>query len=642
MRLLGGDPWRDAAALHRRLAYVPGDVNLWPDLTGGEVIDLLGRLRGGLDPRRRADLLERFGLDPTRKSRTYSKGNRQKVALIAALASDVELLVLDEPTSGLDPLMEKVFRDCIEGERARGRTVLLSSHILSEVEALCDRVTIIKDGHAIDTGTLAELRHLTRTHVEAELAVPAPADLARLPGVHDADVSGHRFVCEVDTAALGDLLGRLSEPRDRQPDERPTDPRGALPAALPGAVVTSDRVGTRTCLRLVLRRDRILLPVWLVVLAAVAASSAAATVGIYPTAAARRAAAEAVNAAPALVALYGRIYDPSNLGGIAMLKMTGFGGVLVAILMALTVIRHTRGDEEAGRTELMRAGVLGRQAPLLATLILTLGASLLLGLLTALGLMAAGLETRGAWAFGLVVGLRRRGVRRGGRRRRAAHGQRPRGEGHRHGGAGGVVLPAGGRRHLLRVRPALAVVALTDRLGPADPPVRGRPLVGRPGAPRVRPGGGRRGPRPAGPARPRRRAGPAPARPGHRRPRPQHAAGAGVAAAARLVPGLAGRLLRAGLRAGQHGLASSAGCSTAPGPRTSSPGWAACRASPTPSSAPSSARPGWSPRRTACSPSCACTWRSRPCAPSRCSRPPSAGRPGWPATWWWRWPRRRP
>lgn len=165
--------------------------------------------------------------------------------------------------------------------------------------------------------------------------------------------------------------------------------------------MTSDRVGTRACVRLVLRRDRVLLPVWLVVLAAVAASSAAATVDVYPTAAARRAAAEAVNAAPALVALYGRIYDPSSLGGVAMLKMTGFGGVLVAILMALTVIRHTRGDEEAGRTELMRAGVLGRQAPLLAALILTLGASLLLGLLTALGLVAAGLETSGAWAFGL-------------------------------------------------------------------------------------------------------------------------------------------------------------------------------------------------------------------------------------------------
>src|ERR1043166_6625526 len=135
-RLLGGDPWRDATALHRRLAYVPGDVTLWPNLSGGEAIDLLGRLRGGLDRQRRADLLERFDLDPRKKGRTYSKGNRQKVALVAALASDVELLILDEPTSGLDPLMEAVFRDCIAEERDRGRTVLLSSHILAEVEAL--------------------------------------------------------------------------------------------------------------------------------------------------------------------------------------------------------------------------------------------------------------------------------------------------------------------------------------------------------------------------------------------------------------------------------------------------------------------------------------------------------------------------
>src|SRR5690348_5477567 len=163
LTLLGGDPWRDAVELHRRLAYVPGDVALWPNLTGGEVIDLLGRLRGGLDATRRADLIERFGLDPTVKARAYSKGNRQKVALIAALASDVELLLLDEPTAGLDPLMEAAFRRCIEEERQRGRTVLLSSHILSEVEALCDRVTIIRSGRAVETGSLADLRHLTRT-----------------------------------------------------------------------------------------------------------------------------------------------------------------------------------------------------------------------------------------------------------------------------------------------------------------------------------------------------------------------------------------------------------------------------------------------------------------------------------------------
>src|SRR6266511_2821949 len=150
--LLGGDPWRDAVNLHRRLAYVPGDVTLWPNLSGGEVIDLLGRLRGGLDRRRRADLLQRFDLDPRKKERTYSKGNRQKVALIAALASDVELLLLDEPTAGLDPLMEEVFRQVIrEDQRRSGRTVLLSSHILAEVEALCDRVTIIREGRSVET-----------------------------------------------------------------------------------------------------------------------------------------------------------------------------------------------------------------------------------------------------------------------------------------------------------------------------------------------------------------------------------------------------------------------------------------------------------------------------------------------------------
>ncbi len=210
-RLLGGDPWRDATALHRRLGYVPGDVTLWPNLTGGEVIDLLGRLRGGLDPARRAELLDRFELDPRKKCRTYSKGNRQKVALVAALASDVELLLLDEPTSGLDPLMEEVFRQVIREERARGgRTVLLSSHILAEVEALCDRVTIIRDGRTVEAGTLAELRHLTRTSIQADLA-GAPDGLAELPGVHDLRVSAGRVRFDVDTAALEGALRRLVE-----------------------------------------------------------------------------------------------------------------------------------------------------------------------------------------------------------------------------------------------------------------------------------------------------------------------------------------------------------------------------------------------------------------------------------------------
>jgi ABC-2 type transport system ATP-binding protein len=208
VRLFGGDPWREAADLHRRLAYVPGDVNLWPGLTGGEVIDLLGRLRGGLDERRRADLLERFELDPTKKGRSYSKGNRQKVALVAALASDVELLVLDEPTSGLDPLMESVFRDCVNEFRTDGHAVLLSSHILAEVEHLCDRVSIIRSGRNVESGSLAELRHLTRTSITAHLA-SVPEGLDRLPGVHDVDIDGHRVQLEVDTTRLDAVLDAL-------------------------------------------------------------------------------------------------------------------------------------------------------------------------------------------------------------------------------------------------------------------------------------------------------------------------------------------------------------------------------------------------------------------------------------------------
>jgi ABC-2 type transport system ATP-binding protein len=237
--MLGGDPWHDATALHARLAYVPGDVTLWPGLTGGEIIDLLGRLRGGSaaksnaakssaatrsaatssaatssaakssDAKRRDALIERFALDPAKKARAYSKGNRQKVALIAALASDAELLLLDEPTSGLDPLMEATFRDCIDDERRGGRTVLLSSHILAEAEALSDRVTIIRDGRTAETGTLAQMQHLNRTTVDAELA--GPVSLDGLTGVHAVDLQGTKLHCEVDHAALNDLLARLTK-----------------------------------------------------------------------------------------------------------------------------------------------------------------------------------------------------------------------------------------------------------------------------------------------------------------------------------------------------------------------------------------------------------------------------------------------
>ncbi|MEV0793348.1 ABC transporter ATP-binding protein [Kribbella sp. NPDC050459] len=210
-RVLDGDPWSDATELHRRLAYVPGDVTLWPNLSGGEAIDLLGRMRGGVDKKRKAELLERFDLDPRKKARAYSKGNRQKVALVAAFASDVELLLLDEPTSGLDPLMEEVFRDVVQEISDRdGRTVLLSSHILSEVEALCDRVTIIRAGRAVESGTLSELRHLTRTSIQAELVGPMNG-LAQLSGVHDLkEIDGH-VQFDVDTDEINPVLRRLTE-----------------------------------------------------------------------------------------------------------------------------------------------------------------------------------------------------------------------------------------------------------------------------------------------------------------------------------------------------------------------------------------------------------------------------------------------
>jgi polyether ionophore transport system ATP-binding protein len=209
-RLLDGDPWRDAVRLHRRLAYVPGEVSLWPKLTGGEVIDLFGRLRGDLDQRRRDELLDRFDLDPTQKTRTYSKGNRQKVAVVAALASSAELLILDEPTSGLDPLMEAVFQDCVREIKAEGRTVLLSSHILAEVEALCDRLSIIRLGRAVQSGTLDELRHLTRTSIAAETD-GSPASLESLSGIHNLVIDDSTIRFDVDSDHLASAVRRLGE-----------------------------------------------------------------------------------------------------------------------------------------------------------------------------------------------------------------------------------------------------------------------------------------------------------------------------------------------------------------------------------------------------------------------------------------------
>lgn len=219
-RLLGRDPWRDAVDLHRRIAYVPGDVTLWPNLTGAQAIEFLCGLRGGADHRRRDGLIERFELDPHRKARTYSKGNRQKVALVAAFASDADIYILDEPTSGLDPLMEKAFQQCVTEVCRRGAAVLLSSHILAETEALCDRLTIIRAGATVETGTLASLRHLSRTFITAEL-MRDPGDLHRIPGVEDIHYDGAVLHAQVDSRALGELIRVLGQVGVRSLESRP-------------------------------------------------------------------------------------------------------------------------------------------------------------------------------------------------------------------------------------------------------------------------------------------------------------------------------------------------------------------------------------------------------------------------------------
>jgi ABC-2 type transport system ATP-binding protein len=206
--MLGGDPWKDAVELHRRILYVPGDVTLWPELSGGEIIDLLGRLHGGQSLARKKRLLERFQLDPTKRSGAYSKGNRQKVALVAAFSCDAELYLLDEPTSGLDPLMEAVFQECVAELKAAGKTVLLSSHILSEVEALCDRVSIIRLGRIVESGSLSRLRHLTRATVKVETATPA-ARLGRLAGVFDLAEDGLKYRFSADAEAMNEIVGAL-------------------------------------------------------------------------------------------------------------------------------------------------------------------------------------------------------------------------------------------------------------------------------------------------------------------------------------------------------------------------------------------------------------------------------------------------
>ena len=208
--LFGRDAWHDAVDIHKRLAYVPGDVNLWNNLTGGEIIDLFVRLRRGRDTRYKEELIERFDFDPTKKAGTYSKGNRQKVALVAAFASDADLYILDEPTSGLDPLMELVFHDCVAKVKAQGKTVLLSSHILSEIEKLCDRLSIIRNGKIVDTGTLQEMRHLSRTTITAETEKPI-SGLREMSGVYDVSENAGVVSFRTDSNATGAVMKALAD-----------------------------------------------------------------------------------------------------------------------------------------------------------------------------------------------------------------------------------------------------------------------------------------------------------------------------------------------------------------------------------------------------------------------------------------------
>lgn len=210
VKIFGQDAWKDAVDIHKNLAYVPGDVTLWPNLTGGEVIDLFIKLRGGSKNNRRDELIERFQLDPSKKCRTYSKGNRQKVALVAAFAQEADLYILDEPTSGLDPLMERVFQECVMEAKAEGKSVLLSSHILSEVERLCDKVGIIRQGEIIETGTLQELRHLTRTSIVVETKQAIPG-IQSIEGVHDVQITGLTARFQVDTEKLDEVMRYISE-----------------------------------------------------------------------------------------------------------------------------------------------------------------------------------------------------------------------------------------------------------------------------------------------------------------------------------------------------------------------------------------------------------------------------------------------
>ena len=447
--VLGKDPWAEATELHRQLAYVPGDVVLWPSLSGGEVIDLLGRLRGGIDEDRRRRLVERFELDETKKGKAYSKGNRQKVALVAALASGVPLLVLDEPTAGLDPLMEEVFQSELTALKDDGRTVLLSSHILSEVEKACDRVSIVRAGRIVDTGSLAELRHLTRTRVHAVLAsAPTLDEVRSWRGVHDVVVDNADVRLSVDAEHLGEPGRRPGHARRHRPHLPAAHARGAVPRPLPdahgcrglaagaavapraagaagmtaataptGSLARSIPVSTRLAgygqlLRLAWRRDRILIPSSVLGLVVLAVGSAQATLALYPTDEAASEGLATVLSNPSVIALYGPVAS-STADALAVFKTVMMGAFLTAVLGFVVVRRHTRTEEDEGRLELLGAGVVGRWAPLAAAVTLGTVAVVAASAVSGLGLASLGMDVAGSVAFAvswMTAGLAMVGV----------------------------------------------------------------------------------------------------------------------------------------------------------------------------------------------------------------------------------------
>ncbi len=404
--LFGRDPWRRAAPLHRRLAYVPGDVTLWPGLSGGQCIDVLAEVHGGIRPDRRAQLIERFDLDPTKRARDYSKGNRQKVSLIAALAAEVELLVLDEPTSGLDPLMEQAFQEVIRERSAEGVTVLLSSHILAEVEALADRVSIIRKGRTVTSGTLADLRRHTRTKVHA-VTERTPA-LDGTSGVANLEIAQSNGKVEVrlsaDASALGDVVGAAARGRCGLPHRHAAQSRRAVPArlrrrrrgrAMSGPVITMVRIHLRTGWLAIL--------VWVLAVAGTMEFTVAAIHGLYDTPAKVHTYAAAVKG-DALMMLNGKIAGIDSLGGIVANEFGFMASFAIPFMAVSLVSRMTRKNEEQGRTEALLAGRIGRGTPLVAAIMVATVAELITTAALFASFAGVGVPTGDAALYSLSMG----------------------------------------------------------------------------------------------------------------------------------------------------------------------------------------------------------------------------------------------